>query len=118
MARILVVEDDPDQLELRRLLLEKAGHEVWTATSREQANQVFGEADPAIVVMDLRLPRLDDGRGLIHDLRAHSTSVRIFVESGAAGDLAVLPEAKMVDQLLNKPSSFPLLLKLISQLAA
>jgi CheY-like chemotaxis protein len=115
MARILIVEDDPDQLELRRLLLEKAGHEVWTALSRFQANQLFEEANPSVVIMDLRLPRLEDGQALIQDLRTLSKTVRIFVESGAVGDLSVLPEAKMVDQLLNKPSPIPLLLKLIAK---
>ena len=117
MARILIVEDDPDQLELRRLLLEKAGHEVWTATSREQANQVFDQASAAVVIMDLRLPGLKDGQALIRDLRARSSTVRIFVESGSVGDLSALPEASMVDELLNKPSSFPMLLKLISKAA-
>ena len=117
MARILIVEDDPDQLELRRLLLEKAGHEVWTASNREQANQVFGEANVAVVIMDLRLPALKDGQALIHDLRDRSSAVRIFVESGSAGDLSALPEASMVDEILNKPLSFPTLLKLISKAA-
>jgi DNA-binding response OmpR family regulator len=117
MARILIVEDDPDQLELRKLLLEKAGHEVWTATSREQANQVFDEANAAVVIMDLRLPTLKDGQDLIRDLRGRSATVRIFVESGSVGDLSTLPEASMVDELLNKPLSFPVLLKLISKAA-
>ena len=117
MASILIVEDDPDQLELRRLLLEKAGHEVWTATSREQANQVFDQANAAVVIMDLRLPGLKDGQALIRDLRDRSSTVRIFVESGSVGDLSALPEASMVDELLNKPSSFPTLLKLIAKAA-
>ncbi len=114
MARILVVEDDPDQLELRKLLLEKAGHQVWTAANRDGANAIFDEADAAVIIMDLRLPRLEDGQALIRDLRARSASVRIFVESGSAGDLATLPEAALVDELLNKPLPFERLLRLIS----
>jgi two-component system, NtrC family, response regulator len=117
MACILIVEDDPDQLELRKLLLENAGHEVWTAAGREEANKVFDEASPTVVIMDLRLPRLADGQALIRDLRDRSSTVRIFVESGAVGDLTALPEAGLVNELLNKPSSLPFLLKLISKAA-
>ena len=37
MARVLVVDDDPEQLEIRRLLLERSGHEAWTAASADEA---------------------------------------------------------------------------------
>ena len=37
MARILVVEDDPDQLEMRKLILEHAGYEVAAAQNAAEA---------------------------------------------------------------------------------
>jgi CheY-like chemotaxis protein len=90
---------------------------VWTAASREEANAVFDEAKASVVIMDLRLPGLEDGRTLIRDLRGRSTTVRIFVESGAVGDLEAFPEAAMADRLLNKPLPIPVLLDLISKAA-
>jgi hypothetical protein len=41
MARLLLVDDDPDQLEIRKLLLEHVGHEVLSASSARQGAQVF-----------------------------------------------------------------------------
>ena len=37
MARILVVEDDASQLEIRKQILEHAGHEVVTAQDASEA---------------------------------------------------------------------------------
>lgn len=51
MARILLVEDDPDQLELRKRLLENAGHYVQTAVSAEEASSAVADSD--VIVLDL-----------------------------------------------------------------
>ena len=51
MARILLVEDDPDQLEFRKLLLENAGHQVETAT--DAADVKMAATDVEVVVLDL-----------------------------------------------------------------
>ena len=54
MARILVVEDDAIQLEIRKQILEHAGHEVVTAEDATQALERWPGCP--IVVMDLRIP--------------------------------------------------------------
>lgn len=51
MARILLVEDDAEQLELRRLLLERGGHQVETAGSI--ADAIAQAPNAELVVMDL-----------------------------------------------------------------
>jgi CheY-like chemotaxis protein len=108
MARILVVEDDSDQLSMRRQLLEHAGHEVVTAeTAAEAIAQLAG---CQVVVMDLQIPTLQAGLGLI---QAASGSARIVVLSGAAAD-AELP----VDEFLTKPCSSKKLLEAISKFTA
>lgn len=118
MARILLVDDDPDQLEIRKLLLEARGHEVRTADSAPLAIEVFSERNPDLLVMDLRLPRVEDGRRLIRDVRSRSSSVRIIVLSGLASDLSQLPEAGLVDDVLSKPFHSGKFLELVSKVAA
>ena len=56
MARILVVEDEPDILELVRLHLDQAGYSVETAESGEDALQVLSRGSFDLVVLDLMLP--------------------------------------------------------------
>lgn len=117
MARLLLVEDDPDQLELRRLILEHAGHHVWAASSPQEALDLLTEARPALVIMDLRLPRTEDGLALIGALRLWSAGVRIVVLSGVEDNFALSPARAMVDRYLKKPVPSPELLSLVNKLA-
>ena len=81
MARILVVEDDPIQLEMRRQILEHAGYEVVAAQNASEALERF--AGCPVVVMDLRIPEPEDGLRLIQALAGKA---RIIVLSGGQVD--------------------------------
>jgi CheY-like chemotaxis protein len=108
MARILVVEDDAGQLEIRKQILEHAGYEVVTAESAAEAlNRVVG---CQIVLMDLQIPTPEDGLRLI---RAAAGSARVIVLSGAAAD----PDLA-VDAFLTKPCSSRKLLDTIAKFEA
>ena len=111
MARILVVEDDAAQLEMRRQILEHAGHEVIAAQDAEEALERWAEAPepPPIVVMDLRIPGPEDGLRLI---RAIDGKARIIVLSGGPAD-PTLP----VDEFLRKPCPSRRLLESIAKWA-
>ena len=93
MARILVVEDDAAQLDIRRQLLEHAGFDVVTAQDASQALERW-EGCP-VVVMDLRIPEPEDGARLIAAIAGRA---RIIVLSGGQVDPG-LP----VDEILTKP---------------
>ncbi len=56
---ILVVEDEPDILELLRHVLEKDGHMVRTAETGEEALQKLRMATPQLLLLDLMLPGMD-----------------------------------------------------------
>lgn len=103
MARLLLVDDDTAGLELRKLILEREGHQVSAAADVMTARSLFLETNPDSVVLDLRLPETEDGLALIREFRAAAPAVRIVVLSGWTPDLEGKPEAQMVDQLLAKP---------------
>jgi CheY-like chemotaxis protein len=107
MARILVVEDDTSQLEMRKQILEHAGHEVITAQDASQALERW-QGCP-IVVMDLRLPEPGDGLRLI---QAIAGKARIIVLSGGQVD----PDLP-VDEFLTKPCPSKRLLETIEKWA-
>jgi len=93
MARILVVEDDAIQLDIRKQILEHAGHQVVAAQDASEALERW-QGCP-LVVMDLRIPESKDGLRLIHEIAGRA---RIIVLSGGQMDPA-LP----VDEFLTKP---------------
>jgi two-component system OmpR family response regulator len=58
-ARLLVVEDDPNILELLSASLRFSGFDVRTVTSGSEAISVAREHRPDLVVLDVMLPDLD-----------------------------------------------------------
>lgn len=114
MARLLLVDDDAAGLELRKLILEREGHQVSAATDVAAARSLFLETTPDSVVLDLRLPETEDGLALIREFRAAAPGVRIVVLSGWTPDLDGKPEARMVDQLLAKPVRSALLVSAVA----
>lgn len=60
MARILVVDDDRDILELVRIHLQREGHQVLTATDGPVALRALGLRDvPELAVLDVNMPEMD-----------------------------------------------------------
>ena len=110
MARLLLVEDDAELLELQSLILRRAGHEVLSTQSAEAALKCFQARRPDVVIMDYRIPRPEDGAGLIRDL---GPGVRVIVLSGASLKDTVEGAARV----LRKPCSPRVLLQAIAELA-
>ena len=69
MARILVVDDEPDVLLLCRVNLQHAGHDVMEASDGERGLALALSELPDAIVLDLMLP-LMDGYGVLEQLRA------------------------------------------------
>ena len=59
MNKILVVEDEPDILEMVRYNLAQAGLDVATAEDAESALQHIREVLPDLIILDLMLPGID-----------------------------------------------------------
>ncbi len=57
--RILVVDDDKNICELIRLYLEKEGFSVTLAYDGQSALTLFKESAPAVVLLDVMLPKMD-----------------------------------------------------------
>lgn len=103
MARVLLVDDDAAGLDLRKVILEREGHEISIASEPAAARTLFAATQPDSVVLDLRLPEANDGLALIREFRAAAPDVRIVVLAGWPLDLEGTAEAQMVDLVLAKP---------------
>lgn len=56
MAKILVVEDNPANMELVVFLLQSAGHSVLTAMDAEVGLTLARNQRPSLILMDIQLP--------------------------------------------------------------
>jgi len=59
MARVLVIDDEPDVLLLCRINLAHAGHEVLEALDGETGLKLARESQPDVIVLDLMMPAMD-----------------------------------------------------------
>ena len=57
--RILVIEDNEQNLYLITFMLEKAGHEVVQARDGLEGIAVAGREPPAVILLDIQLPEMD-----------------------------------------------------------
>ncbi len=84
MARILVVDDEPDVILLCRVNLQHAGYDVLEASDGEQGLALALSELPDAIVLDLMLP-LMDGYGVLDRLRADERT-RTIPGPGAHGE--------------------------------
>lgn len=59
MANILVIEDNPENLELMTFLLDAFGHVPTAASNGEQGLAAIGQQAPDLIVCDIHLPGID-----------------------------------------------------------
>jgi len=96
-VRVLVVEDSEDQAELLRHYFEKAGCEVTTVVTAEQAIEAYRVEQHDLAVVDLQLPGMD-GWQLSSRLKADRPECAVAITSVL--DATEFPDA---DAILPKP---------------
>ena len=69
MPRVLGVDDEPNILRSRELLMQQAGFEVTTAEDAEQAQALISRQVPDLILLDISLPGMS-GFDLLEQLRA------------------------------------------------
>lgn len=120
---VLLVDDDPDFLEQHRLLLERAGYVVRSATGEEEATELLQQETFDAAVLDLMLEHDDGGFILAHRIRKNSRMPIILVtavtsemgltfDTNSQGDKAWLE----ADVVLTKPIRFEQLTRELDRL--
>jgi CheY-like chemotaxis protein len=123
MCRILVADDDQQQLDFRKLVLEAAGHEVTVALDPHETIQRLQQGTSDLVVMDLRFPNpagtpdSAEGLALIRRIRDVGCRLPVIVLSGWPDDLYGQPEEEMVSRIMVKPVNPGVLMEAIEALA-
>ncbi|MDY7039542.1 MAG: response regulator [Chloroflexota bacterium] len=70
MAKILIVDDDPDFVEITRTILESTGHEVSAASDGGEALQAMRQDKPDLVLLDVIMSTILEGLNVSHEMQA------------------------------------------------
>lgn len=110
MAKILVVDDDPDFVRLTRRILQSKGYEVVTAASGQQALAVMRKEKPDLVLLDIMMSYILDGldvsREMAQDPQLRDVPVIMVTSLTGARAQGVMPagsEYIPVDEWIHKP---------------
>jgi NarL family two-component system response regulator YdfI len=90
--RVMIVDDHLIIREGLRLMLEEVGEEfqvVGDATDGESALQLVGQLQPAVVLMDLRMPRMDGITAIEHIRRLYPQIAIIILTTYNEDDLMI-----------------------------
>lgn len=97
-AVILCVDDEPNALTLRKLVLQKAGYDVVTANSARQALEVLAARRVDLVLSDQLMPG-QTGTELARQIKNKWPSLPVILLSGVN---EIPPDAEVADMFLSK----------------
>lgn len=81
MARILIIDDEPQIRSMLKLMLERDGYEVVEAVDGVEGISVYRQNPADLIITDLIMPN-KDGIGMIIDLKKEFPEVKIIAMSG------------------------------------
>jgi len=122
MAKILVVDDDPDFVEFTQIVLEREGHTIVSAAGGGEALDKIVEDTPDLIILDVIMDTVLDGLSVAQELGDHSEYRDIpiiMITSIANTDYAELfptDEYVHLDTFLTKPVAPERMVKEVNRL--
>ena len=101
---VLIIEDDPDTINLVGLYLQRDGHKVLSARDGLSGLRLAREAKPDVIVLDLMLPKLD-GMEICRALREESNTPIIMLTARVEEDDRLAGLDLGADDYVTKPFS-------------
>ena len=115
---LLVVDDEPDSLDILTLVLEEEGAEVISVVSAQAALSVFSKITPDLIVSDIGMPHTD-GYTLIEEVRKlpQGQNIPAIALTAYAGEIDIQQSLDAGFQKhLAKPINIPQLIRAITEL--
>jgi len=106
MARILLVDDEPEIVYVTKIMLEKDGHEVVVARDSVECFEKLKAETPDLILMDIMLPG-DDGwitcKKIKEDKKTQNIPVAMFTVRTSEDSVDMSFDYSHADAHINKP---------------
>ena len=122
VPKILIVDDDPDIVDAGRLVLEREGYQVESASNRAAGMKALDEIKPDLLILDVMMEEPDDGLHMARDIRKAGNDLPIIMLTSinAAMGLNIDKDEEMVpvDEFQPKPVDPQTLIAKVKKLLA
>jgi CheY-like chemotaxis protein len=127
-AKVLIVDDDLDFIEIGKLSLEGKGYRVFSAYSAKEGWKMVEKEKPDLIILDLMMERLDSGMALSQQIKNHrqyaSTPILMLTSISRDTGMDFTPQTGEdlkqlnVDDFSTKPIKTKALLEKVEKLLA
>jgi len=84
IAKILIIDDDPDYVEATKAILENKSYKVVVAYNRNDGMKKIDSEKPDLIILDIMMEKLDDGFTICYKLKHDPELKKIPVLSVSA----------------------------------
>jgi DNA-binding response OmpR family regulator len=119
MAKIAIIDDDPDILDASSLVLTSKGYEVITAQNPEDGYKIVTENKPDLIILDVMMNEPDDGFFLAQKFRKNKITTPIIMYTSISKAIGIdygINEMVPVDEYVEKPISPEQLIEKVEKL--
>lgn len=120
MSKILVVDDDPDMVAACRMVLEREGYEVESASNAADGLAAVEALKPDLLVLDVMMEEPDDGLRVARELRrrGHDLPILMLTSVNQAMNVQIGKDEDIVpvDEFLEKPAAPADLVRIVGEL--
>lgn len=117
MKRVLVVDDDPDILEVFQLALEAENYTVFPLLSPRYIFKAIREFNPDLIILDIMLNGMD-GRAVFKQLRSNpeTEQIPVIMASARYDENYIISQKYHPDDYLEKPFNMSVMLQKVNRL--
>jgi DNA-binding response OmpR family regulator len=119
MAKIAIIDDDPDILDASSLVLTSKGYEVITAQNPDDGYKIVTEQNPDLIILDVMMNEPDDGFFLAQKFRKNKITTPIIMYTSISKSIGIeygINEMVPVDEYVEKPISPEQLIQKVEKL--
>lgn len=120
MARVLIIEDEPNIALILKIAISDEGHDTVTArTGLEGLELLLRQPAPDIVFIDLNLPGMN-GQAVVNTMRSISKlkNIPVVIMSGCIEDSNNFPPRESYSTLISKPFDLDVIIQTIENLTS
>jgi DNA-binding response OmpR family regulator len=119
MAKIIIIDDNPDILDASSLVLSSKGFEVLTASNPDDGYKMVIENKPDLIILDVMMNEPDDGFFLAQKFRRNNISTPILMYTSVSKAIGMdfgVGDMVPVDEFVEKPISPDELIRKVEKL--